>query len=657
MPRDTEQQGQQNGDTQNAARGEPAGKVIEVVGNVSVTHADGTTQAVTKGMAIFKGDTIVTDETGAVNIMFSDNSSFAVSRNAELSVDDYIYNAGTEDSSSFFSLLKGVFVYTSGLIGKEDPSDVNIDTSVGSIGIRGTVIAGSIDPDGVSSITSVDGAGTLSNATGTFLIDDKNETLQLDGYESQATYSVMTDEQVQDTYQDPLQGLADPTFQLINEQQSTTQDGQTDGTTGDGAQTAPADDGATTDTQTAPGDGTTGGDGATTDDGATLDDGTEDILVPEALPETQDGTDSGFNDGGVTDPFGSTTTTTAATGGTTTTTATGGGTADGTTTTTSGGTTGGTGGGGIAGTTTPDAPQFTAPTLGQLPVFEFSEPGTFVVDLEAFDAQGETFTFSILSGDPAGAFNLDPNTGVLTVADTLQFNYSINMDFNLTFQVIDVAGNASTVNASIGVADSLGGLSGTRIVGTAGNDSGALGGADLIGNQDAADVFGAISGDDVMQGLGGFDVFYGGLGNDTMQVGDLNFIKVDGHTGNDTLLLGDGLHAALNLDLASGLFVNRIFDIETLDLGGNLADASQVRLRPQDVVNMTDAGNTLTITNSSSVSVANVDLLAGTGFELADLTGGTLGAGNGVVTFFDAGTGATLIIDQGTTGNQINVVV
>src|ERR1035437_10263713 len=103
-----------------------------------------------------------------------------------MSVDQFVYHSADHSGSSFFSMLQGVFVYTSGLIGKSDPGSVNIETPVGSIGIRGTVVAGHILPAGQNSqITIVDGAITLTNGTGTQEMNTSLATVSLGSYQAQ----------------------------------------------------------------------------------------------------------------------------------------------------------------------------------------------------------------------------------------------------------------------------------------------------------------------------------------------------------------------------------------------------------------------------------------------------------------------------------------
>ncbi|MGH1457092.1 MAG: FecR domain-containing protein [Alphaproteobacteria bacterium] len=141
----------------------PIGAVQEISGEASVTRIDGTVETVGIGTPIYQGDVVETDETGAVNIMFIDETTFAVSEDARLSIDEYVFDPSTQSGTSNFSVLKGVFVFTSGLIGRDDPDDVMIDTPSGSIGIRGTIIAGDVN---TGEITVIEGAIVLTDFSG-----------------------------------------------------------------------------------------------------------------------------------------------------------------------------------------------------------------------------------------------------------------------------------------------------------------------------------------------------------------------------------------------------------------------------------------------------------------------------------------------------------
>ncbi len=141
----------------------PVGGVQEVTGEATVTRADGSVETIQVGTPIYQGDIIETTGDGAVNIMFIDETSFAVSEDARLAIDEYVFDPATNAGTTNFSVLKGVFVFTSGLIGRADPDDVHIDTPAGSIGIRGTIIAGNVT---TGQITVVEGAIVLTDLMG-----------------------------------------------------------------------------------------------------------------------------------------------------------------------------------------------------------------------------------------------------------------------------------------------------------------------------------------------------------------------------------------------------------------------------------------------------------------------------------------------------------
>ena len=141
----------------------PVGAVDEISGNATITRLDGSQEKLSMGTPVFQGDVIETDAGAAVNVAFIDDSSFAVSEETRLAIDEYVFDPSSQGGVQNFSVLKGVFVYTSGLIGREDPDDVSIDTPVGSIGIRGTIIAGDVDN---AEITVIEGAIVLRDAGG-----------------------------------------------------------------------------------------------------------------------------------------------------------------------------------------------------------------------------------------------------------------------------------------------------------------------------------------------------------------------------------------------------------------------------------------------------------------------------------------------------------
>jgi len=160
----------------------PVGAVEEIKGEATVTHANGTVETIVSGTPIYEGDIVETKADGAVNISFIDETTMAISQNARMAIDHYAFDPASENGTTHFSVLRGLFVFTSGLIGREDPDHVKIETPVGSIGIRGTIIAGDINPGGVSNVSVLEGAIVVTNGSMDTTLSHQFETVRLGSY-------------------------------------------------------------------------------------------------------------------------------------------------------------------------------------------------------------------------------------------------------------------------------------------------------------------------------------------------------------------------------------------------------------------------------------------------------------------------------------------
>lgn len=213
----------------------PVGIVKEANGESTITHANGVIEKIAVGTPVYEGDIIETKGNGAVNITFIDETTFAVSENARMAIDEYVFDPASLSGETNFSVLRGVFVFTSGLIGREDPDDVKIDTPVGSIGIRGTTIMGTINPDGESHVTVVEGAIVVKNGNGEQTLSQQFETVKLLGFNDALNNEGVLDAQIVSQNYNVLRAVSAPLFSTIDEAGKKSGDDQTQ-------DTAPADD-------------------------------------------------------------------------------------------------------------------------------------------------------------------------------------------------------------------------------------------------------------------------------------------------------------------------------------------------------------------------------------------------------------------------------
>jgi hypothetical protein len=132
------------------------GKVLTVIGTAHIEHSAavllqakasvsdaGQTRV---GDLVYLGDVIQTGVDGALGITFADGSSFNVSKNARMEVNEFVYDPKGQSNSSLVSLTKGTFTFIAGNVAHT--GDMKVDTPVGTMGIRGTAPRVEILDDG-----------------------------------------------------------------------------------------------------------------------------------------------------------------------------------------------------------------------------------------------------------------------------------------------------------------------------------------------------------------------------------------------------------------------------------------------------------------------------------------------------------------------------
>ncbi len=120
------------------------GKFTQVNGNVKVQHENKLVVA-TNNMAIYKSDKIYTYNNSMAKILLLDDTQITLQENTFFQVSKYIYDPQNKDNNQVqLNFFKGQFETITGKIGKLNPSKFKLKTKNASIGIRGTVIEGSV---------------------------------------------------------------------------------------------------------------------------------------------------------------------------------------------------------------------------------------------------------------------------------------------------------------------------------------------------------------------------------------------------------------------------------------------------------------------------------------------------------------------------------
>ncbi len=116
------------------------GKIANITGNVQVVRNHEVFIPV-PGAALFSEDTLKTGPEGTMGILLLDDTIFALGNGSELKLDSFYFDPPNKIFSLATRMIKGTFVFISGLMGKMSPGSIKLSTPDGTVAIRGTKLA------------------------------------------------------------------------------------------------------------------------------------------------------------------------------------------------------------------------------------------------------------------------------------------------------------------------------------------------------------------------------------------------------------------------------------------------------------------------------------------------------------------------------------
>lgn len=114
---------------------EPIGNVATVVGNATVTRNDAATPLKVKD-EIYLNDVVQTSAKSSLGITFNDATTFNLTANAKITIDNFVYEDGGKNNAALFEVAKGTVAFVAASVAKT--GDMRISTPTATLGIRGT---------------------------------------------------------------------------------------------------------------------------------------------------------------------------------------------------------------------------------------------------------------------------------------------------------------------------------------------------------------------------------------------------------------------------------------------------------------------------------------------------------------------------------------
>lgn len=123
-------------DQPGGAAADAVGQVGTVQGRATVTRANAAPVPLQVGDPVFKNDTLATGPNATLGITFDDETTFSLSPNTRIVVNEYVYQEGGAGNSALFSVAVGTAAFVASQVART--GDMKIATPVATLGIRGT---------------------------------------------------------------------------------------------------------------------------------------------------------------------------------------------------------------------------------------------------------------------------------------------------------------------------------------------------------------------------------------------------------------------------------------------------------------------------------------------------------------------------------------
>jgi hypothetical protein len=114
---------------------EPIGNVATLTGSATVTRNNAATPLKVQD-DIFLNDVLQTSTNSTLGITFNDATTFNLTANAKITVDNYVYEDGGKQNAALFDIAKGTVAFVAASVAHT--GDMKISTPTATLGIRGT---------------------------------------------------------------------------------------------------------------------------------------------------------------------------------------------------------------------------------------------------------------------------------------------------------------------------------------------------------------------------------------------------------------------------------------------------------------------------------------------------------------------------------------
>jgi len=123
------------------------GQVATLQGSATVTRGNTTPAALKVSDPIYKNDVLQAGAISLLGVTFDDETTLNLNANARMTVDEFVYQAGSKSNAALFNVVRGTVAFVAGQAAKT--GDMKFSTPTATLGIRGTTGVVEV-PDGAT---------------------------------------------------------------------------------------------------------------------------------------------------------------------------------------------------------------------------------------------------------------------------------------------------------------------------------------------------------------------------------------------------------------------------------------------------------------------------------------------------------------------------
>jgi len=95
------------------------------------------TRRLTPGLGVFQNERVDTASNASAQLIFRDETALTIGPNSSVTLDQFVYDPSRNAGKAVIRATKGAFRFVSGSV---DPRSYEIETPVGTMGVRGTIV-------------------------------------------------------------------------------------------------------------------------------------------------------------------------------------------------------------------------------------------------------------------------------------------------------------------------------------------------------------------------------------------------------------------------------------------------------------------------------------------------------------------------------------